>query len=190
MVEKTAHNPAIRYAIDSRGFIREGYFADLVLVDTNQPWTANFENTLYHCRWTPFVNHQFSSSIASTWVNGQQVFDGSRVGGILTKLKEKAIEVNKKYSEMLGINQSTAITCVKPSGTVSQLVDSASGIHARHSAYYIRTVRGDNKDPLTQFMIDSGIPNEPDVMKPDSTTVFSFPRNHLKVQQQEMKCQL
>ena len=107
--------------------------------------------------------------------DGQQVFDGLRVGGILTKLKEKAIEVNKKYSEMLGINQSTAITCVKPSGTVSQLVDSASGIHARHSAYYIRTVRGDNKDPLTQFMIDSGIPNEPDVMKPDSTTVFSFP---------------
>jgi len=75
----------------------------------------------------------------------------------------------------LGIPQSTAITCVKPSGTVSQLVDSASGIHARHSKYYIRTVRGDNKDPLTQFMIYSNIPNEPDVMKPDSTTVFSFP---------------
>ena len=75
----------------------------------------------------------------------------------------------------LGIPQSTAITCVKPSGTVSQLVDSASGIHARHNDYYIRTVRGDNKDPLTQFMKDSGIPSEPDVMKPDSTTVFSFP---------------
>jgi ribonucleoside-diphosphate reductase alpha chain len=58
---------------------------------------------------------------------------------------------------------------------VSQLTDTASGIHARHSAYYIRTVRGDNKDPLTQFMIDQGVPNEPDVMKPDSTTVFSFP---------------
>jgi len=103
------------------------------------------------------------------------VFDGSRVGEILTKLKEKAIETNKKLSKELGIPQSTAITCVKPSGTVSQLVDSASGIHARHSKYYIRTVRGDNKDPLTQFMIDSGIPNEPDVMKPNSTTVFSFP---------------
>jgi ribonucleoside-diphosphate reductase alpha chain len=107
--------------------------------------------------------------------DGQQVFDGSRVGSILTKLKEKAIETNKKYSDMLGIPQSTAITCVKPSGTVSQLVDSASGIHTRHSEYYIRTVRGDNKDPLTQFMKESGIPNEPDVMKPDSTTVFSFP---------------
>jgi len=94
---------------------------------------------------------------------------------ILKELKETAIEVNKYYSEQLGIPQSTAITCVKPSGTVSQLVDSASGIHARHSKYYIRTVRGDNKDPLTQFMIDSNIPHEPDVMKPDSTTVFSFP---------------
>ena len=86
-----------------------------------------------------------------------------------------AVETNKKISKDLGIPQSTAITCIKPSGTVSQLVDSASGIHARHSDYYVRTVRGDNKDPLTQFMKDVGIPAEPDVMKPDSTTVFSFP---------------
>ena len=101
--------------------------------------------------------------------------DNEKLKDILITLKETAIEVNKNYSKQLGIPQSTAITCVKPSGTVSQLVDSASGIHARHSKYYIRTVRGDNKDPLTQFMIDSGIPHEPDVMKPDSTTVFSFP---------------
>jgi len=94
---------------------------------------------------------------------------------ILTILRDVAIETNKKMAKDLGIPQSTAITCVKPSGTVSQLVDSASGIHARHNDYYIRTVRGDNKDPLTQFMRDSGIPSEPDVMKPDSTTVFSFP---------------
>ena len=94
---------------------------------------------------------------------------------VLIILKEVAVEANKKIAEVLGIPQSTAITCVKPSGTVSQLVDSASGIHARHNDYYIRTVRGDNKDPLTQFMKESGIPNEPDVMKPDSTTVFSFP---------------
>ena len=94
---------------------------------------------------------------------------------ILEILKTVAVETNKKVAEDLGIPQSTAITCVKPSGTVSQLVDSASGIHARHNDYYIRTVRGDNKDPLTQFMKDNGIPNEPDVMKPDSTTVFSFP---------------
>jgi ribonucleoside-diphosphate reductase alpha chain len=93
----------------------------------------------------------------------------------LDALKQTAIDTNKEWAEKLGIPQSAAITCVKPSGTVSQLVDSASGIHARHSAYYIRTVRGDNKDPLTQFMKSVGIPNEPDVMKPDSTTVFSFP---------------
>ena len=93
----------------------------------------------------------------------------------LDHLKAIAISTNAEWAERLNIPVSTAITCVKPSGTVSQLVDSASGIHARHSEYYIRTVRGDNKDPLTQFMIDQGIPNEPDVMKPDQTTVFSFP---------------
>ena len=94
---------------------------------------------------------------------------------VLEILRDVAVETNKKVAKELGIPQSTAITCVKPSGTVSQLVDSASGIHARHNPFYIRTVRGDNKDPLTQFMQDSGIPSEPDVMKPDSTTVFSFP---------------
>jgi len=94
----------------------------------------------------------------------------------LERLKNVAIATNAKWAATLGIPASTAITCVKPSGTVSQLVDSASGIHARHSAYYIRTVRGDNKDPLTQFMKDQGIPSEPDVMKPDATTVFSFPQ--------------
>jgi ribonucleoside-diphosphate reductase alpha chain len=93
----------------------------------------------------------------------------------LEHLKQIAIDTNAEWAEKLGIQASAAITCVKPSGTVSQLVDSASGIHARHSPYYIRTVRGDIKDPLTQFMKDQGIPNEPDVMKPDSTVVFSFP---------------
>ena len=93
----------------------------------------------------------------------------------LEHLKQIAVNTNFTWSKRLGIPVSTAITCVKPSGTVSQLVDSSSGIHARHSAYYIRTVRGDNKDPLTQFMMDQGIPNEPDVFKPDQTTVFSFP---------------
>ena len=93
----------------------------------------------------------------------------------LAEMKQVAIDTNAEYAERLGIEVSAAITCVKPSGTVSQLVDSASGIHARHSDYYIRTVRGDNKDPLTQFLKDSGIPAEADVMKPDATTVFSFP---------------
>ena len=93
----------------------------------------------------------------------------------LEHLREVAIHTNNTWADRLGIASSTAITCVKPSGTVSQLVDSASGIHARHSPHYIRTVRGDNKDPLTQFMKDQGIPNEADFMKPDQTTVFSFP---------------
>jgi ribonucleoside-diphosphate reductase alpha chain len=93
----------------------------------------------------------------------------------LPRFKQVAIDTNKKYAKEFGIQESTAITCVKPSGTVSQLCDSASGIHARHSKYYIRTVRGDNKDPLTKFMIDQGVPSEPCVMKPDTTTVFSFP---------------
>lgn len=93
----------------------------------------------------------------------------------LEHLRSIAVDTNAEWASRLGIPVSTAITCVKPSGTVSQLVDSASGIHSRHSSYYIRTVRGDTKDPLTQFMIDQGIPSEPCVMKPDTTIVFSFP---------------
>jgi len=101
--------------------------------------------------------------------------DNSNLESNLEILRTVAVETNKKIAKDLGIPQSTAITCVKPSGTVSQLVDSASGIHARHNPFYIRTVRGDNKDPLTQFMKEAGIPAEPDVMKPDSVSVFSFP---------------
>jgi ribonucleoside-triphosphate reductase len=93
----------------------------------------------------------------------------------LAHLKKVAVDTNAEWADRLGIPVSTAISCNKPSGTVSQLVDSSSGIHARHSKYYIRTVRGDNKDPLTQFMIDQGIPNEPEAFKPEQTTVFSFP---------------
>jgi len=94
---------------------------------------------------------------------------------MLESLRDIAVAANKEFAVALGIPQSTAVTCVKPSGTVSQLVDSASGIHARHNDYYIRTVRGDNKDPLTMLLKESGFPNEPCVMKPDATTVFSFP---------------
>ena len=93
----------------------------------------------------------------------------------LEHLRGICVSTNAEWADRLGIPVAAAITCVKPSGTVSQLVDSSSGIHARHSPYYIRTVRGDNKDPLTQFMTDQGIPSEPCVMKPDQTTVFSFP---------------
>lgn len=93
----------------------------------------------------------------------------------LTDLKNYSVEVNKEWAEKLGIGVSKAITCVKPSGTISQLVDSASGIHTRHSPYYIRTVRADKKDPLAKLMIDAGFPVENDITKPDSTLVFSFP---------------
>lgn len=93
----------------------------------------------------------------------------------LTDLKQTAIDTNKEWAKKLGINAAAAITCIKPSGTVSQLTDAASGIHARHNEYYIRTVRADRKDPLCQMMIDLGFPAEPCVMKPDSVMVFSFP---------------
>lgn len=102
-------------------------------------------------------------------------YGSKRLQEVLVQLKEKCIEVNSLLASDIGIQPSTSITCVKPSGTVSQLVDSASGIHARHSNYYIRSVRADNKDPITTFLKEAGVPNEPDVMKPNSTTVFYFP---------------
>lgn len=99
----------------------------------------------------------------------------NEAAGIKERLKNYVVEINKELSEILGIPQSTATTCVKPDGTVSQLVDSSSGLHSRFSRYYIRRVRNDKKDPLAQYMIDSGIPYEDDVMNP-SVYVFSFPR--------------
>ena len=101
---------------------------------------------------------------------------GEELNAILTQLREMARTTNKQWAERLGVPTSAAITCVKPSGTVSQLVDSASGIHPRHAKYYIRRVRGDKKDPLSQFLIQQGIPNEECVYKPTQTVVFSFPQ--------------
>ena len=94
---------------------------------------------------------------------------------LLSNLRLIAVATNRKWSKHLGIEPSAAITCVKPSGTVSQLVDAASGIHPRHSEYYIRTVRADKKDPLTQFMTEKGFPVEDEAAKPQSMSVFSFP---------------
>ena len=93
---------------------------------------------------------------------------------VLVRLRDIVVQTNQHWASRLGINPSTACTCIKPSGTVSQLVDSASGLHTRHSAYYIRTIRADNKDPVTAFLKDCGVYWEPDLSKPDSTTVFSF----------------
>jgi ribonucleoside-triphosphate reductase len=128
-------------------------------------------------RWQDNTEEERLLGVSLTGIMDSELLNGKEAGleKTLEKLKKVAVDCNKEYAEKFGINQSTAITCVKPSGTVSQLVDSASGIHARHNPYYIRTVRGDKKDPLTEFLKASGIPSEDDKMKPDHTTVFSFP---------------
>ena len=127
--------------------------------------------------WQKNTEEERLLGVSLTGIMDNELTNGKKHGleRTLETLREIAVETNKEWSAIFGIPQSTAITCVKPSGTVSQLVDSSSGIHPRHSSYYVRTVRGDNKDPLTNFMIDSGIPNEADFMKPDTQTVFSFP---------------
>lgn len=101
--------------------------------------------------------------------------DYHELADVLEHLKAHSVETNKEWAKRLGINPAAAITCVKPSGTVSQLTDAASGMHARHNPYYIRTVRADNKDPLCQMMKEAGFPHELCVMRPEHTTVFSFP---------------
>jgi ribonucleoside-diphosphate reductase alpha chain len=114
-------------------------------------------------------------SLTGIYDNPLLTTQGEKLNELLTELREEARRANEEFAALLGIPKSAAITCVKPSGTVSQLVDSASGIHPRHSKFYIRRVRGDKKDPLTQFLIEQGIPNETCVYKPDQTIVFSFP---------------
>jgi len=130
--------------------------------------------------WKDNCNEERLLGVSLTGQMDHYVLNGNQgpnmLGEWLTTMTKKAISTNERYAKSMGINVSTAITTVKPSGTVSQLTNSASGMHVRHSKYYIRTVRADNKDPLTDFLKDMGIPNEPDVMKPESTTVFSFPQ--------------
>ena len=106
-------------------------------------------------------------------LNGSEGMD--KLAEWLDALREHAVEVNATWADAIGINRAAAISCVKPSGTVSQLVNSSSGMHPWHSQYYIRTIRGDMKDPITAFLVDMGIKHEPDVMKPNDTMVFSFP---------------
>jgi ribonucleoside-diphosphate reductase alpha chain len=108
-------------------------------------------------------------------LNGKMNHYEGTLEALLITLRDEAIKTNAEFAKKIGINQSVAVTCVKPSGTVSQLVDAASGIHARHNPYYVRTVRGDKKDPLTRMMTDEGFPVEDDVMNPSHTAVFSFP---------------
>ena len=135
-------------------------------------WKKNTEEeALLGVSLTGIMDHEMLSGQADALCGDDEAQELQRW---LTEMKEVAIATNKEWAERLGVNPSTAITCVKPSGTVSQLVNSASGIHPRFSPYYIRTVRADVKDPLAQYMVAAGFPNEVDVTK-DSNLVFSFP---------------
>ena len=129
-------------------------------------------------KWKENTQEEALLGVSLTGIMDHPVLSGSESGGIvgiLQDLKGVAIGTNKEWAEKLGINPAAAITCVKPSGTVSQLVDSASGIHPRHNLFYIRTVRSDKKDPLCQYMTDAGFPVEDAFGKEDTTSVFSFP---------------
>ena len=143
---------------------------------------GTFQSTLTNFKylsnaWTKNTKEERLLGVSLTGIMDSTLTNGTDEGleARLAELKEVAVKTNEEWSTKLGIPQSAAITCVKPSGTVSQLVDSASGIHARHNPYYIRTVRADKKDPLAVFMKDAGFPVEDDVMKPEHTFVFSFP---------------
>ena len=143
---------------------------------------GTFQSTLTEFKylsreWKRNCDEERLLGVSLTGIMDNPITNGSKKGldTLLKELRDVAYETNKEWAEKLGIPQSAAITCVKPSGTVSQLVDSASGIHARHNPYYIRTVRADNKDPLCKMMKKQGFPNEADVTKPEHTTVFSFP---------------
>ena len=143
---------------------------------------GTFQSTLTNFRyltkdWNNNTEEERLLGVSLTGIMDSTLTNGTD-GGLekrLEQLKQVAVETNAEWAKKIGIPQSAAITCVKPSGTVSQLVDSASGIHARHNPYYIRTVRADKKDPLALYMKDAGFPCEDDVMKPEHTSVFSFP---------------
>ena len=143
---------------------------------------GTFQSTLTNFRyltreWGKNCTEERLLGVSLTGILDNPLTNGTKKGleSLLDDLRKVAYETNKEWADRLGIKRSAAITCVKPSGTVSQLVDSASGIHARHSPFYIRTVRADNKDPLCKMMKEKKFPNEPDVNKPEHTTVFSFP---------------
>jgi ribonucleoside-diphosphate reductase alpha chain len=129
--------------------------------------------------WKDNTEEERLLGVSLTGQFGNKFFSGQdgldKLADVLDKLREYAVTTNIEEAGKIGIPASAAVTCVKPSGTVSQLVGVSSGMHPWHSDYYIRTVRGDKKDPLTQFLKDSGIPAEDDFMKPQDTTVFSFP---------------
>lgn len=141
-------------------------------------WQSTLTNFKYIRKsWKDNCEEERLLGVSLTGIFGNKITgtNNSSLAGYLDAMRELSVEVNAQEAEKLGINPSASITCVKPSGTVSQLTGVSSGIHPWYSPYYLRSVRADNKDPLTTFLKDSGIPNEPDVMKPDNTTVFYFP---------------
>lgn len=128
--------------------------------------------------WRNNTEEEALLGVSMTGIRDNKILSGrtkENLPQVLTQLRMLAETTNKVWAARLKINQSAAVTCIKPEGTSSQLTNTSDGIHARHSEYYIRTVRADNKDPITKFMIDQGIPCEPDITAPDTTTVFSFP---------------
>ena len=141
-------------------------------------WQSTLTNFKYIRKtWRDNCEEERLLGVSLTGIYGNKITatNGKALEALLDEMRDLSVSVNDKEAKSLNINPSVSITCVKPSGTVSQLTGVSSGIHPWYSEYYIRSVRADNKDPLTQFLKDSGIPFEPDVMKPEATTVFYFP---------------
>lgn len=141
-------------------------------------WQSTLTNFKYIRKsWKDNCEEERLLGVSLTGIFGNKITatNGEKLAGILDALRQESVMTNSKEADKLGINHSASITCVKPSGTVSQLTGVSSGVHPWYSPYYLRSVRADNKDPLTTFLKESGVPNEPDVMKPNDTTVFYFP---------------
>ena len=160
----------------------ETLFEKVRLASILGTWQATLTDFRYlskewktNCEEEALLGVSLTGIMDNEYTNGTHKDKDFTLASTLEYFKGIAVDTNKKVAKHLGINPSAAITCVKPSGTVSQLVDASSGIHARHSPHYIRTVRGDKKDPLCQFLVEKGIPHESDLTKPDHTWVFSFP---------------
>jgi ribonucleoside-diphosphate reductase alpha chain len=158
---------------------REDLMEKVKLATILGTWQSTLTNFKYLRKtWKDNCEEERLLGVSLTGIYGNKITStaGKALEQLLTDMRLESVRVNDHEAKKLNINPSVSITCVKPSGTVSQLVGVSSGIHPWYSEYYIRSVRGSNNDPLTQFLKDSGIPNEPDVMKPDETTVFYFPQ--------------
>jgi ribonucleoside-diphosphate reductase alpha chain len=158
---------------------REDLMEKVKLATILGTWQSTLTNFKYIRKtWKDNCEEERLLGVSLTGIYGNKITStaGKALEQLLTDMRLESVRINDHEAKKLNINPSVSITCVKPSGTVSQLVGVSSGIHPWYSEYYIRSVRGSNNDPLTQFLKDSGIPNEPDVMKPDETTVFYFPQ--------------